>query len=199
MSDEGAAEELTTDAAPAIAAAPFPAAPVLSYADPLQAAIHGNRVLIEQHADGGVSFLIRAPGMLREMASIMTLCLILGVSVILLTVAGILPCGVVVIVNIVMLIAMIRAANQPATIEVRDGLLTQVSPVSLFHPRQQWPADQVKRLRVGWRGVSLRGRAVADLDMTLRNGRTVQLFVGRDKKELEWIAKGLREALQLQE
>lgn len=198
LSDEPAAND-PPPVAPPIPATLVPTTPVLSYADPQQAASHGNRVLMEQHADGGVSFLIRAPGMLREMASIVSLCLILGVSVILLTATGMLPCGVVVVISIVMLVAMIRAANQPAMIEVRDGVLTQVCPVSLLSPRQQWSADQVKRLRVGWRGVSLRGRAVADLDMTLRNGRTVPLFVGRDKKELEWIAKGLREALRLQE
>ena len=171
--------------------------PVLSYADPLQTAVHGNRVLMERYADGGVHFLIPARGLLHEMGSVVILCLVLAVSVILVGIAQILPCGVVVIFSAVMLIAMIRSATTSATLEVRNETVTQFSPVSLINPKKSWPAAEVKRLRVGWRGVSLRGRAVADLDMVLQNGRTVQLFVGRDKRELEWIAAGLAEALGL--
>lgn len=171
--------------------------PVLSYADPLQSAIHGNRVLMERYADGGVHFLIPARGLLHEMPSLITLCLVLAVSVILLAVAQVLPCGVVVIFCAIMLIALIRSSTTPATLEVRNGVISQFSPVSLIKPQKEWPAAEAKRLRVGWRGVSLRGRSVADLDLVLQNGRTVQLYVGRDKRELEWIAAGLAEALGL--
>jgi len=171
--------------------------PVLSYADPLQTAIHGNRVLMERYADGGVHFLIPARGLLHEMGSLVVLCMVLAGAVILLAVAQILPCGVVVIFSAIMLIAMIRSSTTAATLEVRNEIITQFSPVALINPRKSWPAAEVKRLRVGWRGISLRGRSMADLDMVLQNGRTVQLFVGRDKRELEWIAAGLAEALGL--
>ena len=193
-----ASPESETDPPP-IPAQPVDPSHVLSYADPFEEQTHANRVLMEHLPCGGVSFLFQAPGVLREMGSIVTLSLTLSASLVLLMYASILPCGVVAGLTVLMIFAVVRSAMQPSMIEVRDGVLTQVSPVSLIKPKQQWPCDSVKQLRVSWRGISITGRAVADLDMTLTTGRTVQLYAGRDRRELLWIAHHLRNAMHLED
>lgn len=180
--------------------------PILAYADPLEESVHRG-VLMEERGDG-VAFMIRPSGLFREAGALfvlgaISLALLVGGMVFVLTAlderdaAWLLGAGLffaVLLMLLVMIVSIYRTATRATTLEVREGRLILTSAAALFRPTRSWPIEEIRSLRVAWRGVF-----VGDLEMMRHGARPVLLLAGRRRSELRWMVRSLNAALHLQD
>jgi hypothetical protein len=94
-------------------------------------------------------------------------------------------------------------------VEVADGFL-RVEQANLFGRRQrQWPCEEIVAVQTGPTGLTIGGGTsatgvtipggtrVPELHLYAKDGKRMRLFAGRSEEELDWIARELRQALQL--
>jgi hypothetical protein len=93
-------------------------------------------------------------------------------------------------------------------VEVTDGVL-RVEQSSLFGRRQwQWPCEEIAAVQTGptgltigggtsARGITTGGTRVPELHLCMKDGGRIRMFAGRSEAELAWIARELRQALQV--
>jgi hypothetical protein len=186
-------------------------APAIDYANPIADQPIGSRAVCERHDDGGITFTLPPEGLERVMASVLILGALTGlfvaVAMVVLVIAindrsmsvgawglliaiGSAPFGL-------LTYAQLRAATRPTIVGVRDGQVMLVSAAALRSPVQTWPARDVVAVRVTLTGLSVNMRLTADLRLDLGKRLGPCLIAGGDKAELDWIARGMREALRM--
>lgn len=176
--------------------------PLLEYANPLADQPIGSRAVCERHEDGRITFTLPPEGVGRMMPSL----IVMAVPVVLLLVLGVAAAVASIGMGMVLFLAalplgalwaaLLRSATQPTVVAVRAGQVILESGAALWSPRRVWPVGEVTGVRVSLSGASLRARFVGDLVLRMQR-RDANLIVGGDKAELEWVARGLREALRL--
>lgn len=175
---------------------------IIDYANPLADQPIGSRALCERHADGGVTYTLPPEGVARALPGLIAVgvpaAAMLGLAILALTqIPGVGGCFLVMTLPFAALwAALLRSAKRPTVISVRRGRVTLISGAAVFSPVRSWPADGVTGVRVSVSGMSMRVRLTGDLKLKMRR-RDAHLITGADKAELEWIARGMREALQL--
>lgn len=182
-----------------------PTTPLLDYANPVADQPIGSRALCERHAEGGVTYTLPPEGIVRALPSLIVLGVpVVGLLVAMVAIALSYRSGVVFVCAMPAFLplaalwaGLLRAALRPTVISIRDGTVTLFSGAALFSPVKRWPAAEVAEVRVSFSGMSARVRLVGDLRLRMLGGPTAPLIHGGDKAELEWIARGLREALRL--
>jgi hypothetical protein len=94
-------------------------------------------------------------------------------------------------------------------VEVAEGFL-RVEQANLFGRRQrQWPCEEIVAVQTGPTGLTNGGGTsatgvtipggtrVPELHLYTKDGERIRLFAGRSEEELDWIARELRQVLQV--
>lgn len=101
------------------------------------------------------------------------------------------------VLGLTFLLMGIHLAMRRALLVVDAGRLTLVQDGLLGRRRREWHRDELAALRVEPTGAEAAGKPMLELRLTLRSGRGIHLFPGRDAGELHWMATRLRHSLGL--
>ena len=94
-----------------------------------------------------------------------------------------------------MLVAAIHMGRRRAVLDVIGDTLL-VTESGLFGTKQhEWPADQIRDVRMGFSGMKVNNKPVMQLRIQPVAGEKLGIFTGRKKDELRWLATTLRQAL----
>jgi hypothetical protein len=83
-------------------------------------------------------------------------------------------------------------------VEERAGRALLISQRSYFGVKQRgWQREELRTITCGPSGMEVNEQPVMELQITPASGGTESFFTGRDEDELRWLARLLRESLEL--
>lgn len=101
------------------------------------------------------------------------------------------------VVSIAVLLLAVARGRRSAIIDIVDEtmLITQRSFTGVR--QRTWRRDELRTIECGPSGMEVNERPVMQLQITPASGGTAGYFTGRDEQELRWLARILREAMNL--
>lgn len=101
------------------------------------------------------------------------------------------------LIGIVMLVASIHMGTRTSTIATSYGMLF-ISTTSIFGKKtRQWEREGISRIEIAPSGMSVNDRAVMQLAVVEKGGKTFGCLTQLNDAEIEWIAYELNQSLEL--